>query len=114
MQTTDIILTPGERAYLDASQVEDVHRQSLEHERQEHKRFLVRRNQRVLATLLAIFLIAAVGGAVLALFAFDREGQAQTARSTSDFNVTVAFAARATAQREANQRATQQQIAQQN
>ena len=87
---TDVALTPDEHVYLEASSAEQEQQAQLEHERHVRETQLRQRVQHVVQLLAGVFLIAAVIGIGLAVFAFDREQQAQDARATSEVNLTRA------------------------
>jgi WD40 repeat protein len=94
-QTTPIVLTTPERAFLEAS----IQRRTSDHlaetQRQAREKTLERRTQTVLRGLVAVLLIAVLISGGFAIFALDREAQAQIARidaldarATSEANFT--------------------------
>jgi WD40 repeat protein/serine/threonine protein kinase len=87
-QETQLALTPRERAYLKASA-------EFEHERREHEDALKQRAQRVLQALVVVFLIAAIGGIALSIFAFDREQQARDAEYEARRQASIGLASQA-------------------
>jgi WD40 repeat protein/DNA-binding CsgD family transcriptional regulator/type II secretory pathway predicted ATPase ExeA len=88
---TDIAMTPDERAFLQASVLEREHAAEVERERQAHETALKQRIQRVIQILAAVFLVAALAGIGLAIFAIDRERQAQDARTRAEANLFQAW-----------------------
>ena len=88
---TDLALTPDERAYVQASIIERQRQAEIERERQAHEVALKQRVQRVIQLLAGVFLVAAVAGVGLAIFAFDRERQAQDAREKAETNLYQAW-----------------------
>ncbi len=83
---TKLALTSAEREYLDASVAERKRQVDADQERQAREARLERRSRHFLRGLVAVFAIATVIALSLSVFAFDREGQAQTARATSEAN----------------------------
>ena len=81
---TELALTPGERAYLDASIDEHDRQTHLERERQAREARLEHRARRVLQGLVGVFLLAALISAALAVFAFGeaRHGAASGRRQS--------------------------------
>jgi WD40 repeat protein/DNA-binding CsgD family transcriptional regulator len=88
---TDIALTPDEREFLQASISEREHEAEIERDRQAHEMALKQRIQRVIQILAAVFLVAALAGIGLAIFAIDREQQAQDARTKAETNLFQAW-----------------------
>jgi WD40 repeat protein/DNA-binding CsgD family transcriptional regulator/tRNA A-37 threonylcarbamoyl transferase component Bud32 len=84
---TSIALSPDERAFMQASIAERQRQFELERQRQAQEAALKQRIQRGVQALAGVFFIAAIIGIGLAIFAFDREQQAQDARAISDANV---------------------------
>jgi WD40 repeat protein/DNA-binding CsgD family transcriptional regulator len=86
---TELALTQHERAFLDTCIAERDRQEAAEHERQAREVALKHRAQRVLQLLVGVFLLAAVIGIGLAIFAFDRERQAQDARARAEQQAAV-------------------------
>jgi WD40 repeat protein/serine/threonine protein kinase/energy-coupling factor transporter ATP-binding protein EcfA2 len=80
---TELALTPGERAYLDASVDEHDRQAHLERERQAREARLEHRARRVLQGLVGVFLLAALISAALAVFAFGERATAQQQRDSA-------------------------------
>lgn len=75
-QATNVALTQDERLFLETSSVTE--------------RLRLARQRRVRRLAFAVMAIVAIVMTALALLAFDREGQAQDARATSDYNLAIA------------------------
>ena len=82
-RTTELALTPGERAYLDTSIVERNRQTQFERERQAREAQLERRAHRVLQGLVGLFLFATVISVVLALFALNERSTARQQRDNA-------------------------------
>lgn len=80
---TELILTPGERAYLEASIDEHDRQAQIERDRQAHEAFLERRARRVLQGLVAVFLVATVVSAVFAVLASSERATARQQRDNA-------------------------------
>lgn len=77
-------LTPKERAFLEASLAERARQTDLEQVRQVRERRLEQRAQGFLRGLVVVFLLAALISLGLALFAFSREAETQTALASEE------------------------------
>jgi WD40 repeat protein/serine/threonine protein kinase/energy-coupling factor transporter ATP-binding protein EcfA2 len=86
---TELALTPGERAYLDASIDEHDRQARLERERQAREARLERRARRVLQGLVGVFLLAALISVAFAIVAF---GERDTALRQAAVNRSLVLA----------------------
>jgi WD40 repeat protein len=80
---TELVLTQHEQNFLYVCIAERERQEATERERQAREAALKQRAQRVLQVLVGVFLLAAVVGIGLAVFAFDRERRAQDAREVA-------------------------------
>jgi WD40 repeat protein len=101
--TTDIVLTPDEHAFLSISITEEEQRQAIEAERRQRVTALERRNRIGLWLLVVGTLTTSLLMIFLATSAHQDRQIAQGARATSDHQSTLAVAARATADRRAEE-----------
>ena len=81
---TELVLTQHERYFLNVCIAERDRQEAAERERQAREAALKQRAQYVLQLLVGVFLLAAVIGIALAVFAFDREQKAQEARANAE------------------------------
>ncbi|MBX3080515.1 MAG: protein kinase [Anaerolineae bacterium] len=102
-QTTEIVLTPGEQEYLALSITEQERQDAVDAERKKREALLERRSRRGVRFLLVGMLAAALIMLLLAGSASSERQIAQDARATSDYSVTLAVAAQATADRRAQE-----------
>lgn len=79
-KATSIVLTPKEKAYLQASLDARAHHEAEELSRQAREAELERRAKQTFQVLAFVLFIAALGGFGLAALAFDREQHAESAR----------------------------------
>ena len=98
---TNIALTQSEEDFFEASLIQRHQEQDLEAERVAQKGRLEKRANRVLQGLVAVFLIAAVISGGLALFAFDKQAEANEQTVNANNERDNARAEQQVAQREA-------------
>jgi WD40 repeat protein/serine/threonine protein kinase len=87
---TKLMLTPRERAYLDASLAERERQTRAEQERAARETQLEKRSQTFLRGLVAVLLLATLGAFGLTGAAVNSANEAQNARATSDANALLA------------------------
>jgi WD40 repeat protein/serine/threonine protein kinase/energy-coupling factor transporter ATP-binding protein EcfA2 len=85
-QNTQILLTPHEHDFLSKSLAGRNAEVQKEAEQQAREKALKVRSVRMLQLLVAVFALASLLSVGLAVFAFNREGEAQDARALSDAN----------------------------
>jgi serine/threonine protein kinase/WD40 repeat protein len=91
---TELVLTPLEQEFITSSIQQREVEFEVEMERQAHEKALEKREielirQALIRTrvLVAVFVVAAILSGGFGIFAFEREGQAQAARATSEANL---------------------------
>lgn len=117
-RSTDLALTPAERAYLDSSMAERTRLEAIEAERQAREVKLEKRSRGILQALALVLFVGVVGLLISTGVAINRGNEAEAALSTAtvaqgqaQIEATNAYDARQTSVFEANNAATQEQIA---
>lgn len=95
--TTDLALTPDERAFIQTSVKERERLAALERERQEREKQLEQRARLVLRSLAAVLFIGIIASLILTAVAVNRSQEAESARATSVINEQLALDNAATA-----------------
>jgi WD40 repeat protein/serine/threonine protein kinase len=98
VRETDLTLTQQETEFIQSSVAERATRIAAEAEQQAREALLEKRSHRVLQILAVVFLVAAMGGVLLSLIAFNQRQEAQDAREIAEVNAEEARLSAAEAQ----------------